>query len=70
LDAIPSLVTALDRALATLDEPALIGHPASQVLIRRRAGRLSDRYLGCSTPAQVLALGAQLGVSLPEPPLV
>jgi serine/threonine protein phosphatase 1 len=44
-------------------------HPAASWLLRRRAGKLSPEHLGCSTPEQLLALAAALGLELEATPL-
>lgn len=71
-EAIPSLAEALDAQIALLladGEAAFTeraaAHPASDLLFRRRAGRLSDGHLGCAGPGQVRALADRLGIPLP-----
>jgi hypothetical protein len=44
-------------------------HPAGSWLLRRRAGKLSPSYLGCSTPEQVFAIANALGVAVETRPL-
>jgi serine/threonine protein phosphatase 1 len=41
-------------------------HPAGSWLLRQRKGKLSPQHLGCPRPADVVQLGAALGVSLPS----
>jgi len=74
--AIPDLRARLDAEVARVVETAgddgfgraAAAHPAAGWLQRRRAGRLSDGHLGCASPAQLVALGAALGVTLPGAP--
>jgi serine/threonine protein phosphatase 1 len=74
---IPALAAAIDEQVAALVDAhgedrfadAAAAHPASDLLFRRRAGRLSDGHLGCSGPGDVLRLAARLGRSVgPRPP--
>jgi serine/threonine protein phosphatase 1 len=74
--AIPGLRDRLDREIARVEGEAgdafgktAASHPAGTWLLRRRAGKLSGEHLGCSTPAQLLALAKALGVELEERPL-
>jgi serine/threonine protein phosphatase 1 len=69
---IPTLAEALDAEVARVADASgedfgrvAAQHPAASWLQRRRAGRLSADFLGCSAPADVFALAAALGVALP-----
>jgi serine/threonine protein phosphatase 1 len=74
--AIPDLRGRLDAEVARIAGVAgddfgrvVHGHPAASWLLRRRAGKLSPEHLGCSTPQQLLALAAGLGVALDATPV-
>jgi hypothetical protein len=74
--AFPDLRDRLDREVARIESEAgedfgrvASQHPAASWLLRRRSGKLSSAYLGCSTPEQVLALANGLGVVLEGNPL-
>lgn len=71
--ALPELRDRLDNEVARLlaesgaDDFGRIAaaHPAGSWLLRRHKGKLSPTHLGCARPADVVELGAALGVTLP-----
>lgn len=74
--ALPELRDRLDAEVARIagaagDEfgRAAQAHPAASWLVRRRSGKLSGEHLGCSSPQQLLALAAALGLDLPAAPV-
>ncbi len=74
--ALPDLRDRLDREIARIESEvgadfgrAAVLHPAGSWLLRRRSGKLSPAYLGCSTPEHVLALAKALGVELEAMPI-
>jgi serine/threonine protein phosphatase 1 len=72
LASIPCLSDRLGEEIARLEREGgefgrvAAAHPAGSWMLRKRAGRLSPERLGCSTPADVLALAAALRVALPK----
>lgn len=74
--ALPELRARLDaetqRLVAEAGEDfgrAAAAHPAGHWLLRWRAGKLSTTHLGCTTPRDVVKLGAALGLDLDAQPL-
>jgi serine/threonine protein phosphatase 1 len=73
---IPELRERLDREVDRIASEAgddfgrvAATHPAGSWINRRRAKRLSEEHLGCSTPADLLRLAAALGLTLESTPL-
>jgi serine/threonine protein phosphatase 1 len=73
--AIPDLRRKLDAEIVRIEGEvgeafgrAASAHPAGSWMLRRKAGRLSEDRLGCSTPDQLRLLAGALGVTLESGP--